>query len=257
MAYRSLNHRGGYVRSAAKIASIRESVVGKCEFDSHADTCVFGKNFVVISYTGRLCDVSPYSDTYDAMVGVAIVSAATLYTDVQTGFEYVLVVNEALHMPDLPYSLLSPNQICYAGNQVFDNPFDHENGVQMNVLGLYHDSVEVLLQFEGTMLSFTSRTPTVEELDVLPHLPLTLTAEWNPHTVRLSSLCVAEDVTPSSVELNDAVEDVSCLYSKTDLSTRLLSQIRVHSHPKDLPDTQGVQADDRHLAKTADELSNL
>jgi hypothetical protein len=34
----------GYVSSVAKIASIRESVVGKCEFDSHANTCVVGKN---------------------------------------------------------------------------------------------------------------------------------------------------------------------------------------------------------------------
>jgi hypothetical protein len=140
---------------------------------------------------------------------------------------------------------------------VFNNPFDQESGVQLNVLGQYHDSVEVPIQVEGTILSFTCRTPTFEELDVLPHLPLTLTAEWNPHTVRLSSLCVAEEVTPSSVEFNDAVEDVSCLCSKTDLSTCLLSQVIVHSHPKDVPDTWGFQAYDRHLAKTADELSNL
>jgi hypothetical protein len=90
-----------------------------------------------------------------------IVSMARLYTDVQTGFKYVLVVNEALYMPDLPYSLLNPNQIWYAVNQVFDNPFEHENGVKMNVLGQHHDSVEVPIQVEGTILLFTSRTPTV------------------------------------------------------------------------------------------------
>jgi hypothetical protein len=60
---------------------------------------------------------------------------------------------------------------------VFNNPFDHENGVKMNVLGQHHDSVEVPTQVEWTILSFTSRTPTVEELDLMPHLPLTLTAE--------------------------------------------------------------------------------
>jgi hypothetical protein len=98
MAYRSSNRRNGYVRIVAKIDSIWEAVVGKCEFDSHADTSVVGKNFVVISYTGRLCDVSPYSDTYDAVVGVPIVSAATLYTDVQTGFlsMYLLLMKHCI-----------------------------------------------------------------------------------------------------------------------------------------------------------------
>jgi hypothetical protein len=114
MAYQTSIRRDGSKCNVAKDTSSEESVVGKCEFDSHADTCVVGKNFVVVSYNGRLCDVAPFSDTYDAMVGVPIVSAATLYTDVQTGVKYILVINEALHMPNLPYSLLNPNQIRYA-----------------------------------------------------------------------------------------------------------------------------------------------
>jgi hypothetical protein len=92
--------------------------------------------------------VSPYSDTYDAIVGVPIVYAATLYNNVQTGFEYVLLVNEALHMPDFPYSLLNPSQIQYAGSQSFDNPLKF----QVNVLGQHHDSVELPIQVKGTIL---------------------------------------------------------------------------------------------------------
>jgi hypothetical protein len=32
---------------------------GRIKLDSHANTIVFGKNFVVLAFTGRECDVSP------------------------------------------------------------------------------------------------------------------------------------------------------------------------------------------------------
>jgi DNA primase large subunit len=51
------------------------------------------------------------------MMPMPIVSAATLYMDVQ----------KALHIPDLRYSLLNANQIRYAGNEVLYNPFDCDN----------------------------------------------------------------------------------------------------------------------------------
>ena len=39
---------------------------GGIELDSHADTVVLGSNAVVLHYTGNECDVSPYSDEYEA-----------------------------------------------------------------------------------------------------------------------------------------------------------------------------------------------
>ena len=38
-----------------------EPVFARCEFDTHADTCALGRNFVPLSYTGRVCDVTPYN----------------------------------------------------------------------------------------------------------------------------------------------------------------------------------------------------
>ena len=37
---------------------------GRIKLDSHANTIVFGKNYVVLAFTGRECDVSPYTDAY-------------------------------------------------------------------------------------------------------------------------------------------------------------------------------------------------
>ena len=69
-----------------------EPTVGTIELDSHADTTVFGSNFLVITYTGRECDVSPYTDTYESVKGVPIATAATAWTCQDTGQTYILIL---------------------------------------------------------------------------------------------------------------------------------------------------------------------
>ena len=66
------------------------------ELDSHADTIVLGKNCVIMAYTGRECDVSPYTEAYDAIKNVSIVSGATAWTCQSTGETLILVFHEAL-----------------------------------------------------------------------------------------------------------------------------------------------------------------
>ena len=74
------------------------------EADTHADTCVAGRNCVPLHYTERTCDVQPYSDQYQPISNVPIVTAATGYTSA-TGLNYILVIPEALYMPTLSHSL--------------------------------------------------------------------------------------------------------------------------------------------------------
>jgi hypothetical protein len=51
----------------------REPVHSSIEMDTHADTCVLGPNFIVLHYTGRECDVSPYTEVYENVKAVPIV----------------------------------------------------------------------------------------------------------------------------------------------------------------------------------------
>ena len=37
---------------------------GRIELETNADTIVFGQSFILLSETGRECDVSPYTDEY-------------------------------------------------------------------------------------------------------------------------------------------------------------------------------------------------
>ena len=84
---------------------------GRCEMDSHADTCVAGSNCVVLEYTGRSAEVEAYSPDYPSKQ-IPIATVATAYDCPTSGATYVLIINEALYFGDsLPFSLLSPNQL--------------------------------------------------------------------------------------------------------------------------------------------------
>ena len=69
---------------------------GRIELVSHADKIVFGKNCAVLSFTGRDCDVSPYTDTYDSIKSVPIVKAGAACTSPESGITFILVFNEGL-----------------------------------------------------------------------------------------------------------------------------------------------------------------
>ena len=64
--------------------------------DSHADTCVAGKNWSVMSYSDVVCEVSPFTDEYESIKEVPIVTACTVWTDSNTGKEYLLVGDQFL-----------------------------------------------------------------------------------------------------------------------------------------------------------------
>ena len=89
---------------------------GRIELDPHANNIVFGKNCVFLNYTGRECDVSPYTDTYESIKSVPIAKAGTAWTSPETGVTYILVFNEELWMGDkMDHSLINPNQLRLYG----------------------------------------------------------------------------------------------------------------------------------------------
>ena len=75
-------------------------IVGNIEMDSHADTCVLGKNFIVLNYTNRVTDVYGYSKELGAIRDIPIVTGATAIDDPNTGETIILIVNEALWYGD-------------------------------------------------------------------------------------------------------------------------------------------------------------
>ena len=162
---------------------------GRIELDSHADTVVLGSNCVVLHHTGKLCEVSPYMDEYDAITDVPVVRGATLWTDQHTNEEYILIFNEALWMGDtLAHSLSNPNELCAFGMLVQDNPYHTD---PLGIKPPPYD-LEIPLCTAGTIIYADTCAPTQNELATLPFIALTSSADWDPHHVRFPSHDVEE-----------------------------------------------------------------
>ena len=226
------------------------------ELDSHADTVVLGRNCVILSYTGRECDVSPYTDVYDAIKGVPIVTGATAWTTQATGETYILVFHEALWMGNtMDHSLLNPNQMRHYGIQVNDNPY---GDVQMH-LASEDGSVIIPLHSEGTTIYLQSRTPSEKELQTCVHVTLTSASPWDPREV-----CFPE---PKQLveEGNWPTNQVNALarrdcqesqWSSNEFATRLLAEVRIDVILDDVPMRRTFTSNERHSDVSSAELSD-
>ena len=90
---------------------------GQLELNLHADTFVAGRNCLLMHYTERVCDVMPYSDNYKAKKAIPIVQAITGYTNL-AGEQFILIINEAIWMPEMETFLVNPSQMHDYGTRV-------------------------------------------------------------------------------------------------------------------------------------------
>ena len=89
----------------------------RVELDSHADTCVVGKNALVIHEHPNIVMVSgfnPLQPPYQAKV----VDAAIQYTCRDTGDHLILMINQAILVPELDHCVLRPMQCWINGVEI-------------------------------------------------------------------------------------------------------------------------------------------
>ena len=181
--FRSTNRRIGSAKSD-KSKALRSRTFGKCELDSHADTIVAGANCVILQYTGKECDVSPYREDYESIENVPIVHAATAWQSPVTGQTYILVLNEALWMgKHMDHTLINPNQLRHYGTSVQDDP---TSARPLSII-TENKSFCMELAMKGTIVFAETYSPTDQELDSCPHINLSSDASWNPHTVTFTA----------------------------------------------------------------------
>lgn len=256
-------HGSSDCRPASRIISHVQhdsSIYSRMELDSHADTVVLGSNCVVLSFTGRECDVSPYSDTYQAIKGVPIVSGATAWTSQSTGETYILVFHEALWMGGvLDHSLLNPNQMRQFGVIVQDNPFDAD---QMHI-ATEDDELVIPLESEGTTIFVNTRTPMEQELQEKRHIHLTSKAPWDPRDVCFPepTRLVEEGRLASRVNQIRSVahldNDGDAIYQSTQqFAERLVAQVNITEIPSDVPTRKTVLSKERHSQVSPEELAD-
>ena len=79
--------------------------------DTNANTCGLGTKSIPIAYTNHTADLYPYSDAYEPIENIPIVSRATAY-DHPNGNTYILEFHELMyHGKHMKHSLINPNHI--------------------------------------------------------------------------------------------------------------------------------------------------
>ena len=166
--------------ASSKAASPTTTHYGKCELDSHADSIVAGKNCIILNYTGKECDVSPYREDYKPIKNVPIVNAATAWQSPITGQVYILVLNEAIWMGDhMDDTLINPNQLRHHGVKVQDDP------TSSYPLSIVTEDNEFCMELtmDGTIVHVQTFTPSDNDLKNCPHIELTSQHQWDPKRV--------------------------------------------------------------------------
>jgi len=96
----------------------------RTELNSHANMPVLGKNCLILSDTGKLVDVNPFTPDYESMT-VQIVDAAIQYDCLYEGKSYVLVIKNSLYVPSMTNNLIPLFIMRKAGVFVNDIPKIH------------------------------------------------------------------------------------------------------------------------------------
>ncbi len=91
---------------STKINSIGETTL---ELDLHADTCILGRDALILLDYNRPVIVKGYDPSLGTKT-YATVSGVLAYDDPVTGKVYHLVINQKIHIPHLDHHLLCPMQ---------------------------------------------------------------------------------------------------------------------------------------------------
>jgi hypothetical protein len=89
------------------------------ELDSHADTCVLGRDALIILDFQRPVNVVGYDESLGTKT-YATVSGVVAYDDPRTGRMLHLVIHQAIHIPHLDHHLLCPMQ-CRVNDVIVNN----------------------------------------------------------------------------------------------------------------------------------------
>lgn len=230
--------------------------MGNNEMDSNADTCCLGQNFVILQYTQRIAEVFAYDDSLGSKT-IPIVSGATAYTCPNTQETYILVVNEGLYYgTKLDHSLFNPNQVRMYNNPLWDNPFDVDHPIGVELPNLF-----IPFSTKGTKLLFRSRAPTAQELESCVHIHITSKKPWDPKRVRLSQVEVEQSGQEmiSQYEVDDPRSNEFELKSIDPLldpsSWRQIQQTQYDPRSLDVHVQPTFESGERHTRATPETLS--
>jgi len=168
--------------SALDVAEETEGEESRTELDSHANMPVVGQNAYIISDTGRIADVNPFTPDYDSM-HVSIVDAAIRYDCPYDGRSYILVIRNALFVPSMKNNLIPPFVMREAGIRVndtpkiqTDNPTEEDHSIHFP-----ESDFRIPLSLWGVFSYFITTKPTSQQMMEATDVYLLTPSKMNPH----------------------------------------------------------------------------
>ena len=173
--------------SAAKSAD--EDQPSAIELDSHADAPVVGSSATILERTGRKVSVSGFTDRLGKPLDVEVVHACVVYECDITGKIFILVIRNALHVPDMRECLIHPIMMRLIGIEVDECPKFLSKRPTIENHSIYfpkHD-LRIPLYLDGVISYVPIRTPKSNELidndgtlDLTPDID-----RWDPRSLEL------------------------------------------------------------------------
>ena len=162
----------------------------RTELDSHANMPVVGREALIVEQSGKTLEVSPFTPDYKP-IKVEVVNAIVQYDSPLDGKEYMLVIQNALHVPSMCNNLIPPFIMWENGITVnecakihCEDPTREDHAIIFKGYDLH-----IPLQLHGIFSYFVTRKLDTE-LSMGVHEPLNCATEiytltptrWNPHT---------------------------------------------------------------------------
>ncbi len=168
------------IQRQAKDSSDEQS---RTELDSHANMPVVGRHAYILAETGKSVDVSPFTPDYKPLVA-KLVDAAVLYENPYDGKEYILVIQNAIHVPSMMNNLVPPFMLREAGISVNDVPKIHveDPSEDDHAITFRESGFRIPLALWGTFSYFPTSKPTTEMLQEPPDVFVLTPTHWDPHS---------------------------------------------------------------------------
>ena len=174
--------------SQHNISAVQNNIIpddfARTELDSHAMSPVVGYNSYVWRDTGQFVDVSPFTSSLGKLTRIQVVDALIQYECPLTVKNYILVIYNALYVPEMKHNLLTPFLVREAGIELNETPKIQAEDPSMEYHSMYfkNEDLRIHLGLQGIISYFTSRKPTMEEVASLPRIDLTPDRhKWDPH----------------------------------------------------------------------------
>ena len=128
-------------------------------------------------------EVNPFTPQYKAMTA-KLVDGALMYDCPYSGKSYILVAQNAIHVPSMENNLIPPFMMREAGIMVnekakihTDDPKDLDHSITFNSTGF-----RIPLYLWGIFSYFSTQRPTREDLLAGPDVYVLGPSRWDPHS---------------------------------------------------------------------------